>query len=161
RIQDGQDARHFANANTTFHNFARASGWIPMVALMLGAGFAGPTNYAGMADLVVMVRGLSTMGIAGPALVKAGTGEDIDGMALGGADIQVDRRGIADLGVDSEDEAFAAARRFLAYLPGNARAELPIVPHARPIERSDDQLLELVPVSTRKAYDVRKALRLI
>ena len=31
RIQDGQDARHFANANATFHNFARASGWAPMV----------------------------------------------------------------------------------------------------------------------------------
>src|SRR5258707_641654 len=83
--------------------------------LMLGAGFAGPTNYAGAADFVVMVRGLSTMGIAGPALVKAATGEDIDGMALGGADVQVDQQGIADLGVASEDEALAAARRFLSY----------------------------------------------
>ncbi|MBV8191568.1 MAG: acyl-CoA carboxylase [Alphaproteobacteria bacterium] len=161
RIQDGQDARHFANANATFHHFARASGWIPMVALMLGAGFAGPTNYAGMADLVVMVRGLSTMGIAGPVLVKAGTGEDIDGMALGGADIQVDQQGIADLGVDSEDEAFAATRRFLSYLPGNAQGEAPMVPQARPVARIDDRLLDLVPVSTRKAYDVRKVLRLI
>ena len=41
RIQDGQDSRHFAHANGMFHNFARASGWIPMVALMLGAGFRG------------------------------------------------------------------------------------------------------------------------
>jgi propionyl-CoA carboxylase beta chain len=161
RIQDGQDARHFASANGTFHNFARASGWIPMVALMLGAGFAGPTNYAGMADLVIMVRGLSTMGIAGPALVKAGTGEDIDGMALGGADIQVDQKGLADLGVASEDEAFAATRRFLSYLPSNARADQPIVSHARPIGRIDDRLLDLVPVATRKAYDVRKVLRLV
>src|SRR5262249_14991033 len=161
RIQDGQDARHFANANATFHNFARASGWIPMVALMLGAGFAGPTNYAGMADLVVMVRGLSTMGIAGPALVKAGTGEDIDGMALGGADIQVDRQGIADLGVESEDDAFAATRRFLSYLPGNARADQQVAPHARPLGRMEDTVLGLVPVSTRKAYDVRKVLRLV
>ena len=122
RIQDGQDARHFAHANATFHNFARASGWVPMVALMLGAGFAGPTNYAGMADLVVMVRGVSTMGIAGPALVKAATGEDVEAQALGGAEVQVDRQGLADLGVASEDEAFAAARRFLSYLPSNARA---------------------------------------
>ncbi len=158
RIQDGQDSRHFANANTTFHNFARASGWIPMVALMLGAGFAGPTNYAGMADLVVMVRGLSTMGIAGPALVKAATGEDVDAMTLGGAEVQVDRQGIADLGVASEDEAFAATRAFLGYLPGNARAPQQVVAHPRPIARLDDTLLGLVPVSTRKAYDVRKVL---
>jgi len=159
RIQDGQDARHFANANGTFHNFARASGWVPMVALMLGAGFAGPTNYAGMADFVVMVRGLSTMGIAGPALVKAATGEEIDAMELGGADVQVDRQGIADLGVDSEDEAFAAARRFLGYLPGNARAAQQVADEPRPLARLPDAILDLVPVSTRKAYDVRKVLR--
>jgi propionyl-CoA carboxylase beta chain len=160
RIQDGQDARHFANANATFHNFARASGWVPMVALMLGAGFAGPTNYAGMADLVVMVRGSSTMGIAGPALVKAATSEDVDAQTLGGAEVQVDRQGLADLGVESEDEAFAAARRFLSYLPGNARAARPIVEHP-PVGRMDDAVLDLVPVSTRKAYDVRKVLRLV
>lgn len=160
RIQDGQDARHFANANATFHNFARASGWVPMVALMLGAGFAGPTNYAGMADLVVMVRGSSTMGIAGPALVKAATSEDVDAQALGGAEVQVDRQGLADLGVASEDEAFDAARRFLSYLPGNARAALPIADHP-PVGRMDDAVLDLVPVSTRKAYDVRKVLRLV
>ena len=125
RIQDGQDSRHFAHANGMFHNFARASGWIPMVALMLGAGFAGPTNYAGLADFVVMVRGLSTMGLAGPALVKAATGEETDNMSLGGADLQVDRVGLADLGVDDEEAAFNAARRFLSYLPSNARAEPP------------------------------------
>ena len=64
RIQDGQDSRHFANANGFFHDLARASGWIPVVSLMLGAGFAGPTNYAGLSDFVVMVRGQSTMGLA-------------------------------------------------------------------------------------------------
>jgi len=46
RIQDGQNSRHFAHANGMFHDLARASGWIPMVALMLGAGFAGQSvNY--------------------------------------------------------------------------------------------------------------------
>ncbi len=161
RIQDGQDARHFAHANGGFQNFARASGWIPMVAVMLGAGFAGPTNYAGMSDFVVMVRGLSTMGLAGPALVKAATGEDIDNQALGGAEIQVDRQGLADLGTADEAQAIGAARRFLSYLPGNARAPQAIDSAAAPVGRIDDAILDLVPVSTRKAYDVRKVLRLV
>jgi acetyl-CoA carboxylase carboxyltransferase component len=108
---------------------------------------------------VVMVRGISTMGIAGPALVKAATGEDIEAMELGGADVQVDRQGIADLGVETEDEAFLAARRFLSYLPGNARAPQQIVDEPRPLARLPDSILDLVPVSTRKAYDVRKVLR--
>ena len=77
RIQDGQDARSFAHASPLIRTLARASGWVPMVALMLGPGFAGPTNFAGLSDLVVMVHGISAMGMAGPALVKAATGEAI------------------------------------------------------------------------------------
>lgn len=161
RIQDGQDSRHFAHANGMFHNFARASGWIPMVALMLGAGFAGPTNYAGLADFVVMVRGLSTMGLAGPALVKAATGEDTDNMSLGGADLQVDRVGLADLGVEDEDAAFDAAKRFLSYLPSNSGAERPTCSDGAEASRIDDAILDLVPTSARKVYDVRKVLAMI
>lgn len=158
RIQDGQNSRHFAHANGTFHNFARASGWIPMVAVMLGAGFAGPTNYAGLADFVVMVRGLSTMGLAGPALVKAATSEEIDSETLGGAQVQVDKQGLADLGVDSEQEAFAAAKRFLSFLPGNARAAAAITATDDPSTRADEALLDVVPASLRRVYDMRKVI---
>jgi acetyl-CoA carboxylase carboxyltransferase component len=158
RIQDGQNSRHFAQANGMFHDLARASGWVPMVALMLGAGFAGPTNYASMCDFVVMVRGQSVMGLAGPALVKAGTGEDTDQEALGGAQVQVDKQGLADLGVEDEDAAFAAARRFLSYLPGNARKPPPLVPTADPADRGDEALLDVLPESARRAYDMRKVI---
>jgi propionyl-CoA carboxylase beta chain len=161
RIQDGQDSRHFANANPMFHDIARMSGWVPMVAAMLGAGFAGPTNYAGMADFVVMVRGQSTMGLAGPALVKAGTGEAVDAQAIGGADVQAGQHGLADLAVDTEDAALEAVRRFLGYLPSNARLTLPIGSTDDPAERRDDALLDLVPANTRKAYDVRRVIAAI
>ena len=161
RIQDGQNSRHFANTSSMFHDLARACGWIPMVALVLGAGFAAPTNYAGLADFVVMVRGLSTMGLAGPALVKAGTGEEIDTEALGGAAIQVDKQGLADLGVASEEEAFAVARRFLSYLPGNARALPPPAPSAEPHDGADEVLLDVLPASLRRAYDMRKIIAAI
>lgn len=157
RIQDGQDSRHFANGAPTFHDFARLSGWVPVVSVMMGAGFAGPTNYAGMSDFVVMVRGQSCMGLAGPALVKAGTGEEIDIQSLGGAGAQVDTHGLAHLGVDSEAEALDAVRRYLDLLPSNARAPLPC--NAPPPE--DDrqaQIARLVPADTRKAYDVRKVI---
>jgi propionyl-CoA carboxylase beta chain len=158
RIQDGQDSRHFARTGPLFHHLARMSGWVPMVAAMLGAGFAGPTNYAGMADFVVMVRGQSTMGLAGPALVKAGTGEEITAEELGGVDAQVDRYGLADLGVDGEDAALTAVRRFLSYLPSNAREGLPIVPANDPAAADADALIDLVPANGRKPYDVRKVI---
>ncbi len=158
RIQDGQDSRHFARANPMFHDIARMSGWVPMAAAMLGAGFAGPTNYAGMADFVVMVRGQSTMGLAGPALVKAGTGEDFGAEAMGGADIQAGRHGLADLACDSEQAALLAVRRFLSFLPGNARLPLPMQPTDDPSDRREEALLDIVPTSTRHGYDVRRVI---
>ena len=161
RIQDGQDSRHFAAAGPVFQLLARNSGWVPMAMAMLGQGFAGPTNYAALADFVVMVRGGSTMGMAGPALVKAGLGEDIDKESLGGAAMQVDRHGIADLGVETEDQAFAAVARFLSYLPANAQQPPPMLPIDDPVDRTEQELLEIIPESPRKAYDVRRIIELV
>ncbi len=158
RIQDGQNSRHYAAGASSFHDLTRLNGWVPVVGAILGAGFAANTNYTGLADFVVMVRGKSAMGLAGPALVKAGTGEDIGIEALGGADAQVGRHGLADLAVATEEEAIAALRRHLSYMPSNARAPLPLTPPtlsaAEEVERAAP-LAAMVPANPRKAYDVR------
>jgi propionyl-CoA carboxylase beta chain len=161
RIQEGLDAAHFAGGTGYFEIQARLSGWAPMCALMLGPGFAGPSNFAGLADFVVMVRSIATMGIAGPQLVKAATGESVSKEDLGGAALQADGQGIADLAVDTEAEAFAAARRFLSYLPSNAGEVPPVVASEDPAERRDPALAELVPANARRAYDVRRVVAAI
>lgn len=159
RIQEGQNSRSYAGSTPTFQEYAYLSGWVPMVSAVLGAGFAANTNFCAMADLVIMVRGLSEMGLAGPTLVKAGTGESISGQELGGASIQVDQNGLADLAVDTEDEAFESIRRFLSFLPSNARAP---IPHATAItEPCGDDLPGLVPTNTRVAYDMREVVKRI
>ena len=157
RIQDGQNSRHFAAGTRVFHLLGQNSGWTPMAMAILGPGFAGPTNYASMADFVVMVRGQSQMGMAGPALVKAGMGEDLDKEALGGAAVQADKNGLADLAVADEAEAIEATQRFLSYLPSNANAPLPIATAVAP-SLSADVLSQTVPANPRKAYDVRDVI---
>jgi acetyl/propionyl-CoA carboxylase alpha subunit/acetyl-CoA carboxylase carboxyltransferase component len=160
RIQDGQSSRAYASAVRIFHDFAEMSGWVPMVSAVLGAGFAANTNYSAMADLVVMVRGQSTMGLAGPALVKAGTGEVTTADALGGTSVQVDRQGLADLGVANEQDAFAAIRRFLSYLPSNAGIAPPLASDwAEPVVQKP--LESIVPANTRRAYDMRDVVSAI
>lgn len=165
RIQDGQNSRAYADAGTTLHHLAKLSGWAPIVGCVLGHGFAANTNFTGMADFVVMVRGVATMGIAGPALVKAGTGEVITAQELGGASAQVDRFGLADLGVDSEQAALDAVKAFLSYLPSNARALAPSASAAVPADADEvaraQALLDIVPSNTRQTYDVRKVLELL
>ena len=56
RIQEGLDSRHFAAVSSTFQPLVDLSGWVPMVAAMMGSGFASPSNMAGLSDFGVMVR---------------------------------------------------------------------------------------------------------
>lgn len=161
RIQDGMNAAHFAAASPVFNKLGRLSGWVPNVVAIMGQGFAGPTAYAAMADFVVMIKGQSTMGIAGPALVKAGTGQEIDKDDLGGTKRQVDQQGIADLAVDTEEQCLKAIAQFLSYLPKNSADPLPIQSCDDPVDRREDKLLELVSANSRKVYDMRKVIKLI
>jgi acetyl-CoA carboxylase carboxyltransferase component len=161
RIQDGMNAAHFAAASPVFHKIAHLSGWVPYVVAIMGQGFAGPTAYASLADFVIMIRNTSTMGIAGPALVKAGTGQNISKEELGGTKRQADQQGIADLAVDTEEECLSVIERFLSYLPQNASELPPVTDCEDPINRRDDNLFEIVPANSRKVYDMRKVINSI
>jgi acetyl-CoA carboxylase carboxyltransferase component len=161
RIQEGLDSRHFARGTPIFQSFADLSGWVPIVAAVMGPGFAGPSNFAALADFVTMVENTSTMGIAGPALVKAATGETVTKDDLGGAKIQADEAGIADLAACDDAAAVVAIKRYLSYLPSNAGLPAPRIQSADPIDRRDETLLTIVPENTRRAYDMRRVVKAI
>lgn len=156
RIQEGLDSRHFARGTTVFQRFANLSGWIPMVAAIMGPGFAGPSNFAALADFVVMVEGTSTMGIAGPALVRAATGQALTKDELGSAAIQATAAGICDLAAPDDRAALAAIRRFLSFLPSNAGQPAPMAPPQPATPGAEAALATLVPANPRRAYDMRK-----
>ncbi|MDB5871184.1 MAG: hypothetical protein JWQ07_626 [Ramlibacter sp.] len=159
RIQEGLDSRHFAEGSRYFQIAANLSGWVPTMALIMGPGFAGPSNFAALCDFVVMVRSTSTMGIAGPALVAAATGEVTDKDSLGGPDVQADRNGLADLVADSDSHALELARRYLEFLPANAGESPPRREVREPASDDEERLLIVVPDDTRKAYDVKDVVR--
>jgi len=161
RIQDGLDSRHFSSAGDSFWKLARLSGWVPITTAVLGPGYAGPTNMASFADFRIMWRGQAQMGIGGPALVRAATGEEIDTEALGGAAVQADQQGMVDMAPDTEEDCFAAIRRYLSFLPSNSGQPPPVTDCDDPVDRADDSLDSLVPDNPRRAYDMRKALKLI
>ena len=129
---------------------------VPVVALALG-----PTAGLGAARTVashysVMVRGLSQLFAAGPA-VAAAIGDTLDREELGGVDVHT-RNGVVDDEVASEAEAFAAARRFLSYLPSSIdRLAERTTPTDR-IDRRDQSLLSAVPRDAKQVYSMRKIL---
>jgi acetyl-CoA carboxylase carboxyltransferase component len=88
-------------------------------------------------------------------VVEVATGEQISFDELGGADVHLKRTGQIDLAVDGPDEAYAAIREFLSYLPPNAWTAPPRGPSAGPIE-PDPGLGDIVPTKRTRAYDARR-----
>jgi propionyl-CoA carboxylase beta chain len=131
-------------------------GRVPVVAVALG-----PVAGLGAARLVtshlsIMVRGLSQVFIAGPAVVEAGMGESVGKEALGGWRVAA-KAGTVDLVVDSEDEALALVATVLSYLPANTST-----PPARAADATvedDPELRDIVPKDRRTPYDMRAILR--
>ena len=157
RIQEGLDARIFAGGFDIQQAQARLSGWVPMVAAMLGPAYGQPTLAAALCDYVVAVRGVAALGMAPPALVAAATGEQVDVEALYGADAQA-AYGNIDLAVDTEEEALDALRWFLAVMPRNCEADLPRETGEQPSPVHARRLDDAVPANLRAGYDMHDVL---
>jgi acetyl-CoA carboxylase carboxyltransferase component len=159
RISEGLDSRLFAPGFDVLGLQAQMSGWVPTPTAMLGQGFAAMTLIASMSDFVVLVRNLSFMGIAPPALVKAAVGEDVDAEQLGGAEIQAHRNGVADYVVDTEIDALDTIKKYLTYFPANSSHPPPVVKSLPADPEFAERLPTVVPTNMRYPYDVRHVIK--
>ncbi len=125
---------------------------VPVVGLGLGSVAGLGAARLASSHYSVMTRE-SAMFVAGPPLV-ARLGQPLSKQELGGADIQT-RSGAVDHVVDTEDEAFACARRFLSYLPPSVHGLPPITSCDDDPQREDEALLSVIPRDRRKIYKVR------
>ncbi len=66
--------------------------------------------------------------------------------------------GTIDLAVDTEDEALEALRDYLALLPANSEADLPMEPPVSPDADLAGVIDDLVPANLRQAYDMRQVI---
>jgi acetyl-CoA carboxylase carboxyltransferase component len=129
---------------------------IPVVAAIVGDSFGGSSFVAGLADLVVQVRG-TTLAITSPRVIEVATGERVSMADLGGPDVHDRRTGQIDIVVDTDDDACEAIRAFLGYLPSRAGAEPPRA-STRATRMPDPALREVVPEARTKTYDVRRVI---
>lgn len=132
---------------------ADLSGHVPMVCLVLGASAGHGALAAPLSDFVVMTEGAS-MFTGGPPLVKAATGEDVTKEELGGARICAEVAGSAHNVVRDDDSAIALARRYLGFFPQRRGGPLPLRQGGDAGPRLLDDLVEILPPSDRKPYDM-------
>ncbi len=136
-----------------YHLAAINMGTVPVVALGLGSVAGLGAARLAASHFSVMTKATSAMFVAGPP-VAARIGPTLTKQELGGWEIQT-RSGAVDHAVDTEEEAFAAARRFLSYLPSSIHSLPPVLPATDDPHRRDEKLATLIPRDRRKVYRMR------
>jgi acetyl-CoA carboxylase carboxyltransferase component len=130
---------------------------VPVVAAGLGPVAGLGAARLCMAHLSILVEGTAQLFVAGPPVVRSGTGEDATKEQLGGSAVHAGNAAV-DLIAASEADAFGLIRRFLSYLPPSAYGLPPVAACADPAGRRDDALLSAVPRDRRQPYRIRPIL---
>ncbi len=151
----------FAGYGHLFREEVVMSGVVPQVSAMVGPGAAGTAYIPGLADFVPMVKNVGSMALAGPPLVKAVTGQDIAEQDLGGSKVHCEVSGVGDAEYPDDAACIDAVKAYLSYFPSHCEEAPPRRPTADPINRREEALLDLIPDSPRRAYDMYKVLRAV
>ncbi len=156
RIQEGVVS--LAMYGGIFHRNVLASGVVPQISVILGPCAGGAVYSPAMTDFVFMVKDTSYMFITGPDVVKAATGEDVTQQELGGALTHGTKSGVATFVADDEESCLEQVRYLMSFLPSNNLEDPPYFEPTDDPERSCDGLIDLIPDSANKAYDMRKVV---
>jgi acetyl-CoA carboxylase carboxyltransferase component len=141
-----------------FRNNARLSSeGVPQIAAIMGSCVAGGAYLPIMSDEAVIVEGTGSVFLAGPYLVKAAIGEDVEAEELGGASTHTEISGVADYKAEDDEEALDIVRS--------------IVDHQGPVERFGyvrkdpaepahpaEELYGLYPSAGAEQYEMREIL---
>jgi methylmalonyl-CoA decarboxylase subunit alpha len=157
RIQEAVGSL-FAGSGHLFREEVVNSGVIPQVAALMGPCAAGTAYIPGLADFVPMVKGRGSMALAGPHLVRAAVGEDVTQEELGGSRVHCRKSGVGDLEVADDEECITRIKEYLSFMPSHCEEPPPLREASDPIDRMDEELLDVIPESNRKPYDMYEVI---
>jgi 3-methylcrotonyl-CoA carboxylase beta subunit len=149
------DKEHFGRI---FYNNAQMSAkGIIQIAAVMGACVAGGAYLPIMSDETLMVEGAGSIFLAGPYLVKAAIGEDIDTETLGGAVTHTEISGIADYKFQTEEECLDQIKRIIDKIGEKEKAGFDRTKSKKPTKDVDD-LYSIVPTDSTKPYDMLEVI---
>ena len=152
------DKEHFGRI---FRNNAQISAMgITQIAAVMGSCVAGGAYLPIMSDETLMVEGNGSIFLAGPYLVKAAIGEDVDIQTLGGAKTHTEISGIADYKFDTEQECLDQVRRIMDKLGEQPRRGYDRIKPVAPA-KDVNEIYGLISPQNNKQYDVVDLIKCI
>ena len=147
RATIGQDREEYRRTRDT-----------PWVSTLMGQSYGSSTWSSVISDVVFARKG-AVMAVTSPRVTSIAISQDISAEELGGWELHAKTTGLVDAAFDSDEEVLDAVKTYLSYMPSYA-GEAP--PRAAPGAVDDqEKLLELVPETRRRVYDMRKVLNVI
>lgn len=142
------------NTEPRFKIIAQAMNTVPVVSGAMGpvAGF--PAGRLVASHFSVMVKNISQVLVAGPAVVERALGVSMTKEQLGGWRVHT-RSGIVNNVAETEEDAFDQIREFLSYMPQNVWQLAERFHCEDDPNRADEELLSIVPKDGRIPFEMR------
>jgi acetyl/propionyl-CoA carboxylase alpha subunit/acetyl-CoA carboxylase carboxyltransferase component len=135
---------------TTFLQFAKLSGLVPLVGINSGYCFAGNAALLGCCDVIIATKN-SSIGMGGPAMIEGGGLGVFAPGEVGPVSVQAPN-GVIDVVVEDEEEGVAVAKKYLSYFQGALPAW----------DCADQRLLRgAIPENRLRVYDVRNVIEMM
>jgi len=151
RLQEGLSALN--GYARIFSETVALSGRVPQISVITGPSAGGGSYAPALTDFVVMTDA-ARMFLTGPRVVREVTGESTNAVKLGGPAVH-ERNGVCQFSAQTDVDAILLVRELLGYLPQNTREAAPA---RTPVEPAGPLPGGLVPVDSRRPYDVGKVL---
>ena len=143
------DKEHFGRI---FRNNAQMSSMgIPQIAAIMGSCVAGGAYLPIMSDEALIVEGTGSIFLAGPYLVKAAIGEEVDAETLGGASTHSEISGVTDYKVPNDEACLTKIRDLVSRIGHFEKAGFDRIDSAPPAREASD-IYRILPEERHKPY---------
>lgn len=153
------DKEHFGRI---FRNNAKMSSMgIPQIAAIMGSCVAGGAYLPIMSDESLIVDGTGSIFLAGPYLVKAAIGEEVDQETLGGSKTQTEISGVVDYRTEDDPSCLDKIKDLVSKM--GKTTSVSGVDRIAPVAPKEDanELFGIYPSASAKPYDMREVLKRI
>ncbi len=150
------DKEHFGRI---FRNNAQMSATgIPQIAAIMGSCVAGGAYLPIMSDEALIVENTGSIYLAGPYLVKAAIGEDVDNETLGGATTHSSISGVTDYKLPNDQACLDKIKELVALQGHKPKSGVDRIESIAP-EVDPSEVMSVYPAGGLKPYDIRNLIK--
>ncbi|MGN0374306.1 MAG: acyl-CoA carboxylase subunit beta [Butyrivibrio sp.] len=154
RIEEGIDSLNGYAKMFRYHT--HMSGVAPQIAVIMGPCAGGACYSPALCDFIFMTKNNGQMYITGPKVIKEVTGEVVTTDELGGADVHMNRSGVAHFVYEDDKTCLEGVRNLLSYLPENYKEK---APKLEPVKKYyHKRLRDIVSPSMKIGYDMHEVI---